>query len=422
MATGTRPAGSALWQPQAHMPSVRDDRLVIVAGEGASVQTSDGRWLLDATAGLWHANIGHGRARLAEAAAAQMRTLETYHTFGRIVNQQALDLADRVAEMVPIADPRIFWVSGGSDAVDAAGKLARRYWQLHGQANKRIIISRNSSYHGLHGFGTSLAGIASNRDGYGSESLIPETARVPANDADALEETIRELGPNRVAAYFAEPIIGTGGVILPAPGYLKKVEAICREHDVLLVLDEVITGFGRTGRMFATELFDLSPDMVLMAKGITSGYAPLGGLAAAPRVWTPFFSSEHSPVFRHGVTYSGHATACAVAQANLDVIEEEGLVARVAELAPALERAVAPLASHELVAEVRTGIGLLAGIQLAPEVSGEVVMRHCIEDGVLVRVITDNTIQISPPFVVGTPELDRIAATIAGALDAVTAG
>ena len=409
--------GAALWSPQAHMPTVPGDRLTIVAGEGANIQTDDGRWLLDATAGLWHANIGHGRPRLADAAAARMRRLETYHTFGRITNDQALLLADRVAGYGAIEDAKVFWVSGGSDAIDTAAKLARRHWQLQGQANKRIIISRDGSYHGLHAYGTSLAGIPFNREGYGSESLVPETARVPANDADALDAQIRTLGPDRVAAVFAEPVIGTGGVIVPAEGYLQRIEAICREHDVLLVLDEVITGFGRTGDMFAAQLFDVRPDMITMAKGITSGYAPLGGVLIAPRVWQPFFSGEDAPIFRHGVTYSGHATACAVAQANLDVIEEEDLVARVAMLTPQLAAAVAPLADHPLVTEVRAGVGLLAGVQLNPDVSGDAVTRRCLEDGILLRVITNNTLQISPPFVVEADDLRRIAAAIAGALD-----
>jgi adenosylmethionine-8-amino-7-oxononanoate aminotransferase len=403
------------------MPSVAGDRVTIVAGEGANVQTDDGRWLLDATAALWYANIGHGRARLADAASAQMRRLETYHTFGRIVNDQALALADRVADLSPIDDPKVFWVSGGSDAVDTAAKLARRHWQLQGRPNKRIIISREWSYHGLHAFGTSLAGIPFNREGYGSESLIPETARVPSNDADALEGAILEFGADRVAAVFAEPVIGTGGVILPAPGYLERVEAICHEHEILLVLDEVITGFGRTGEMFATDLFGLHPDMLVIAKGITSGYAALGGVLVAPGVWSQFFDSPNAPIFRHGVTYSGHATSCAVAQANLDVLAEEDLVARVASLAPVLERAVKPLADHPLVAEVRSGIGLLAGVQLSAEVSGDELTRRCIDDGVLLRVITNNTIQISPPFVVEADDLERIAASIARALDGLAA-
>ncbi|MGO9960791.1 MAG: aspartate aminotransferase family protein [Solirubrobacteraceae bacterium] len=417
----SRTPGSALWQPQAHMPSVAGDRVTIVAGEGANVQTDDGRWLLDATAALWYANIGHGRARLADAAAAQMRRLETYHTFGRIVNDQALALADRVADLSPIDDPKVFWVSGGSDAVDTAAKLARRHWQLQGRPNKRIIISREWSYHGLHAFGTSLAGIPFNREGYGSESLIPETARVPSNDADALEGAILEFGADRVAAVFAEPVIGTGGVILPAPGYLERIEAICHEHEILLVLDEVITGFGRTGEMFATDLFGLHPDMLVIAKGITSGYAALGGVLVAPGVWSQFFDSPEAPIFRHGVTYSGHATACAVAQANLDVLAEEDLVARVASLAPVLDEAVKPLADHPLVAEVRSGIGLLAGVQLSTGVSGDELTRRCIDDGILLRVITNNTIQISPPFVVEADDLERIAASIARALDGIAA-
>jgi adenosylmethionine-8-amino-7-oxononanoate aminotransferase len=418
MSTVPQTAGAALWNPQGQMGSVLGDRLVIVSGEGANIVTDDGRTLLDATAGLWHANIGHGRPELAEAAAEQMRRLETYHTFGRIANDQALALADRVSAMSPIEDARVFWVSGGSDAIDTAAKLARRYWQVHGQTNKRIIISRQGAYHGLHGFGTSILGIEAMRVGYGSESLIPETARVPANDADALEAEILRLGPDRVAALFAEPIIGTGGVILPAEGYLERVEQICREYDVLLVLDEVITGFGRTGEMFATELYGLRPDMVIVAKGITSGYAPLGSVLIGPRVWEPFYSQDSdAPVFRHGVTYSGHATACAVAQANLDVLENEQLVARVARLAPELVRATEPLRKHPLVKEVRGGVGLIAGVQLAPEVDGDRLMRDCIEAGVLVRILGGNVVQISPPFVIEEGDLWRIAGAIAASLD-----
>ncbi len=409
--------GGALWQPQAQMYTAPGNRITIVGGEGAFIETDDGRRLLDAPAGLWHANIGHGRESLALAAATQMRKLETYHTFGTIVNDQAIALAERVAAMAPIDDCKVFWVSGGSDAIDTASKLARRYWQAQGAPNKRIIISREWAYHGLHGFGTSIAGIPTNREGYGSESLIPETARVPSNDADALEQEIVRLGADRVAAVFAEPIMGTGGMILPAPGYLQRVQEICQEHDVLFVADEVITGFGRTGKMFASQLFEIQPDMIIIAKGITSGYAPLGGVLIAPRVWEPFFASADAPMFRHGVTYSGHATACAVAQANLDVLESEHLVERVATLAPVLAQAMGQVAKHPLVTEVRTGIGLLAGVQMAPEVDGAQIMRACIEADVLVRIIAQNTIQVSPPFVIEEGELWRIAGAIAVALD-----
>jgi adenosylmethionine-8-amino-7-oxononanoate aminotransferase len=418
MSTVPQTAGASLWNPQGQMGHVLGDRLVIVSGEGASIVTDEGQTLLDATASLWHANIGHGRPELAEAAAEQMRRLETYHTFGRFANDQALALADRVSAMSPIEDARVFWVSGGSDAIDTAAKLARRYWQVRGQANKRIVISRAQAYHGLHGFGTSILGIDIMREGYGSESLIPETARVPATDAEALEGEILRLGPDRVAAVFAEPIIGTGGVILPPEGYLERVEQICREHEVLLVIDEVITGFGRTGEMFATELYGLNPDMVIMAKGITSGYAPLGGVLIGPRVSEPFYSqASDAPIFRHGVTYSGHATACAVAQANLDILENEQLVARVARLAPELARIMGSLTDHSLVTEVRGGVGLISGIQMVPEVDGDRLMRDCIDAGVVVRILGGNVVQISPPFVIDEDELQKVADAIRGALD-----
>ena len=399
------------------MASVLDDRLTIVSGHGSTIETDDGRSLIDATASLWYANVGHGRARLADAAAAQMKKLEAYHTFGRIANDQALALADRVAGMSPIDDPRIFFVSGGSDAIETAGKLARRYWQVKGQTNKKILISRTQAYHGLHGFGTSILGLDGMREGYGSESLIPETARVPATDAEALEAEILRLGADRVAAVFAEPIIGTGGVILPPDGYLQRVEEICRTHDVLFIADEVITGFGRTGTMFASTRYELDPDMVIVAKGITSGYAPLGGVIVGTRVWAPFYE-DGGPWFRHGLTYSGHSTACAVAQANLDVIEEEDLVARVASISPVLFATLSTLSSHDRVVEVRGGTGLIVGVQMDPEVDGDALQRACIESGVLVRILGGNVVQISPPFVIEESEINQITEALGSALDA----
>jgi adenosylmethionine-8-amino-7-oxononanoate aminotransferase len=403
------------------MPSVAGDRLVITRGEGAYVETSDGRRLLDATAGLWHANIGHGRASMARAAARQMKRLETYHLFGRFANLPALELAERVAAAGPVPDAKVFWTSGGSDAVELACKLARRLWQHEGRAAKRVIVSREQAYHGLHGFGTSIAGLASNREGYGSESLIPETLLVANAGLDAALGSIDAIGPERVAAVVAEPIMGTGGVIAPPPGYLPGLQDYCRAHDILFVVDEVITGFGRAGALFACERFGLEPDMVLMAKGITSGYAPLGGVLIGPRVWQPFFDGEDAPVFRHGLTYSGHATACAVAQENLDVLEQEGLVARAATLELALRRILAPLADHPLVAEVRSTAGFMAGVRLVADAPGELIARGCIERGVITRVITDNVLQICPPFVVGEDELRQIADVLAASLDEVGA-
>ena len=412
--------GGALWNPQAHMPTARAKRLVITGGEGAWLTASTGQWLLDATASLWHANVGHGRERIARAAYDQMRKLETYHRFGRLANEPALRLADRLVALGPIPGAKVMLTSGGSDSVDLACKLVRRHWQLEGRGDKRIILSRHGAYHGLHAFGTSIAGLPYNRDGYGSESLVPETARIAANDIGSVRAQLGQIGAGNVAAIIAEPVIGTGGVIGPAPGYLDGLAALAHDNDILLIADEVITGFGRAGRMFASQRYGIAPDLVTMAKGITSGYAPLGGVLVSPCVADRFFAGpagSDAPVFRHGLTYSGHATACAVAEANLDVIEEEDLVERAAYLETVLEKAVEPLRGHELVAEVRAGSAFMAGIRLRDDVSGDAVAEACTDAGVLIRTIHDNTLQVCPPFVTSEDELTLIAQTIAGALD-----
>ncbi|TCO12252.1 adenosylmethionine-8-amino-7-oxononanoate aminotransferase [Kribbella steppae] len=421
MTSPTQPTGASLWHAQAHMPTAVRKRVTIVEGRGATVITEDGAELLDAPAGLWHANVGHGREAIARVAYEQMLKLETYHVFGRFVNDVALSLADRVTALGPVPDAKVFWSSGGSDSVDLACKLARRHWQLEGRPDKRIILSRNNAYHGLHGFGTSIAGLEYNREGYGSDSLIPETARIPTNDLAAAEAMIAELGPGRIAAVVAEPVIGTGGVIAPAPGYLEGLQRLARQHDILFIADEVITGFGRTGAMFACERFGLEPDMMLMAKGLTSGYAPLGGVLVGRRVWDRFFSSDDAPMLRHGITYSGHATACAVAHANLDILEQEHLLERSAELEGVLHNAIQPLADHPLVAEVRSGTGFLAGVQLRADVLGEAVVDACLDAGLLTRLIHNNTLHICPPFVVTDDEVSFIAKTIRVALDTFTA-
>jgi adenosylmethionine-8-amino-7-oxononanoate aminotransferase len=413
-------AGGALWNPQAHMPTARANRLVITVGDGAWLTTSTGQRLLDATASLWHANVGHGRERIARAAYEQMRTLETYHTFGRFATEPALRLADRLVALGPIPGAKVMLTSGGSDSVDLACKLARRQWQLEGREQKKIVLSRHGAYHGLHAFGTSIAGLQYNRDGYGTDSLVPETARISTNNIHEVRTQVEQLGPENVAAIIAEPVIGTGGVVGPAEGYLLGLAALAREHDILLIADEVITGFGRTGRMFASHRYGITPDLVTMAKGITSGYAPLGGVLVSPRVADRFFAGSpggDAPTFRHGLTYSGHATACVVAEANLDVIAEEELVERAAHLETVLEKAVEPLRTHDLVAEVRAGAGFMAGVQLREDVSGDAVAEACTDAGVLIRTIHNNTLQICPPFVTTEDEIALIAQTITRALD-----
>ncbi len=418
--TMTGGAGEALWNPQAHMPTARAKRLVITGGDGAWLTTSTGQRLLDATASLWHANVGHGRERIARAAYDQMRKLETYHTFGRFANEPALRLADRLAALGPIRGAKVMLTSGGSDSVDLACKLARRHWQLEGRGQKKVILSRHCAYHGLHAFGTSIAGLQYNRDGYGTESLVPETARISTNDIDQVRAELEQIGPDNVAAIIAEPVIGTGGVVGPADGYLEGLAALTCEHDILLIADEVITGFGRAGRMFGSQRYGITPDLITMAKGITSGYASLGGVLVSPRVADRFFAGPpdgDAPMFRHGLTYSGHATACVVAEANLDVIEEEDLVERAAHLETVLEKTVDPLRTHHLVADVRAGAAFMAGVQLRDDVSGDAVAEACTEAGVLIRTIHNNTLQICPPFVTTEDEVALIAQTIAQALD-----
>src|SRR6266536_15134 len=319
------------WHPFADMRAISSGgELVIDRGEGSHVFDTDGRRYVDATASLWYCNVGHGRREIADAAAEQMRRLETYSTFGDIANRPALDLAERVAGYAPVEDPRVFLTSGGSDSIDTAVKLARRYWQARGELDRTLVVSRTGSYHGMHLAGTSLAGIEPNRAGYGA--LMQGVDSVPWDSAEALGELIARVGPERVAAFFCEPVIGAGGVFHAPPGYLAKVRDLCRETGVLLVADEVVTGFGRVGSWFASERFALEPDLIVCAKGITSGYLPLGAVIAAGRVAEPFFDGTVG-MWRHGYTYSGHATVAAAALANLDIIEREGLLERSRSLA-----------------------------------------------------------------------------------------
>ncbi|HYW29408.1 MAG TPA: aminotransferase class III-fold pyridoxal phosphate-dependent enzyme, partial [Gaiellales bacterium] len=231
---------SSLWHPFADMAAVKDDELVISRGRGALVWDEHGREYVDAKGGLWYCAIGHGRGEIADAVAAQMRELEAYDVFSSTANRPAVDLADRVSALAPMTDGAVFFTSGGSDAVDTAGKLALRYWSAVGKPDKRAIVHRERSYHGMNAYGTSLAGIPANLEGIGA--LIPDTVSVGSDDTEALEQLFAERG-DHIAAFIGEPVIGAGGVFAPAPGYWDRVQELCREHDVLLIADEVICGF-----------------------------------------------------------------------------------------------------------------------------------------------------------------------------------
>jgi putrescine---pyruvate transaminase len=410
-----------LWHPFSDMATVPGREVTIVSGDGAWVTDADGRRYLDASASLWYCNVGHGRGELADAAATQMRRLAAYHTFDVFTNTPARDLARRLAESSPTGPgSAVFFASGGSEAVDTAAKLVRRYWEVCGQPRRRILVAREGAYHGMAAYGTSLTGIAPNHNGWGP--LVREVIHVPADDLQALSDVL-ERHAGEVAGFIGEPVRGAGGVHPPTPDYWQGVQALCREHDVLLIVDEVVTGFGRLGTQFGCERFGITADLVCVAKGITSGYAPLGAVLSGARVREALWSPGAGPV-RHGYTYSGHPTACAVGLANLDIIEREGLHERVRKLEPVLAERIGDLERHPLVEQVRT-IGLLAGVELSadaiaanPELT-ELVTRRARAHGVLVRNLLGRTLQISPPFVVDGEELGHLAEVLQASLDEV---
>jgi putrescine aminotransferase len=423
---GSSADGPVLWNPFANMAGRAGHAVSIVSGDGATVFDSAGRPYLDALASLWYCNVGHGRGELADAAAAQMRRLAGYQIFESYSNPPAEELARRLAALAPVPDAKVFLTpGGGSDAVETAAKLARAYWRATGQPDKLVTIGRSHAYHGMNAYGTSLGGIPANADPF--LPLVSHVDHVAWDDPAALDKTIEQLGAGRVAAFFCEPVIGAGGVYPPPPGYLESVRDICRRHDVLFIADEVITGFGRLGAWFGSGRFGLDPDMITGAKGLSSGYAPIGAVIVGARVAEPFWRAGSAEVFRHGYTYSGHPGSCAVALANLDLIERERLVERVAELEPVLEQALAPLAAHRLVAEVRAGTGLLAGVEIAEEARladpglAPRLVAGIRDRGVITRLLRGTALQVSPPFVITEAEIVRIAEVFAAALDAEAA-
>ncbi|MGW5724404.1 aminotransferase family protein [Amycolatopsis sp. NPDC003865] len=418
-------AQHALWHPFADMGAVANDRMVITRGEGSYVWDDAGRRYFDATASLWYANFGHGRPEITEAVTKQLQTLDSYNLFGYNANQPAIELADRVAALAPTPGSKVFFGSGGGDVIDTAVKLARAYFAQTGRPEKVHVIGRAQGYHGTHGFGTAVGGIPANAAGVGPQP--PEFSHVPFDDAAALEAEIERIGASHVAAFFCEPVIGAGGVLLPPDGYLEEVAAICRRHDVLFVADCVIAAWGRLGTWFGIDRWAVEPDMITTAKGITGGTIPLGALVVAPRVAEPFFTgAPGAPVFRHGATYAGHPVACAAGLATLDIYERDGLIPRGRELEKPLADAVSAASGHPLVAEVRAGLGFLAAVELTAEVMDAdpgapvKLQRACRDEGVIVRNL-GRGIAVSPPLVAGEPELDLLASALPKALDRLTA-
>lgn len=403
----------SLWHGFADMGAVeRDGAFAVARGEGAYIWDREGNRYLDATAGLWFTNVGHGRREIADAVAAQLSTLAHYSNFGDLTAPVTEDLARRLAEIAPVPGSKILFTSGGSDSVDTAAKLARRYWHEMGKPGKTLIVGRRLAYHGMHFAGTALGGLAPNREGYGE--LVPDARTVEWDDAKALAALIDEVGAERIAAFFCEPIIGAGGVYLPPEGYLADVRRLCRENDILFVADEVVTGFGRIGgSWFASTRFGLEPDLMTTAKGLTSGYVPMGAVFAAPRVAEPFFSGAW---FRHGYTYGGHAGAAAAAMANLDIIERESLLDASKSVESLLHEHLSPLAAHPRVSEVRSGLGAVAAVQLADPSEGPAMVKALRAQGVSGRAAGQGALQISPSFVITEPQVAELAAGIRRAL------
>jgi adenosylmethionine-8-amino-7-oxononanoate aminotransferase len=395
----------AFWHPFADMGAVARDEFIIDRGEGPWVFDEAGERYLDGTASLWYANLGHGRTEIAGAVAAQMKKIEAYHTFADVGNRPANAICEALAERAPMEN------------------AARRHFVNLGQPERVHLISRSQGYHGTHGFGTSLGGIEANVANWGP--LVPQTSSVPFDSLSALEEEIRRVGPDKVAAFFCEPVIGAGGVHLPPDGYIQGVADVCAEHGILLVIDAVICAFGRLGTWFGVERWpDVKPAMITFAKGVTSGYLPLGGVVVSETVAAPYFEAPGGPMFRHGATYAGHPSVCAAALATIEIYEREDIIRRGQDLEGPLHDALKPLAAHAGAGEVRGGLGFLAAVSVAPGADAGAVARLAAgarKAGVLVRPLLGG-VAVSPPLICEQEHIDLLAQAIEAGLDDVAAG
>jgi len=416
---------------------------IITHAEGHYIFDSDGNRILDGMAGLWCVNVGYGRSELVDAATRQMTVLPYYNNFFKTSNKPIIALSKRLAEITPDGLNNVFYANSGSEANDTIIRMVRHFWALEGHPEKRVIIGREYGYHGSTIMSASMGGMSGMHEQAAAEPdfdhIRPpygflhqgnqDEAQFAANAASWLEDKIIEIGADKVAAFVAEPVQGAGGVIVPPEGYFEHIQDICRRHDILFIADEVITGFGRTGYWFASQRMNLSPDMMTMAKGLTSGYVPMSAVMVGDRVAERLISDGGE--FYHGFTYSGHPVAAAVALANLDIIEGEGLIERVRDdTGPYLGEALAPLADHPLVGEVRT-YGMLAAIELVnskegPELFADVgtvgmmCRDHAVANGLMMRAVRDGMI-LSPPLTFTRDDIDATAAIAKTALDATAA-
>ena len=425
-----------------HRAMHREGTHIVRSAKGCTLTFEDGRELLDGLAGLWCVNVGYGREEIAEAVAEQMRAVAFYPSFFNTTTEPTIRLAARIASLAPARLNHTLFSNSGSEANETALKVIRGYWKLRGRREKTKILARTFAYHGVTLATTSLTGLPTCTDPF--DLPLPGFLQVPGPHsygsgkspaeygAWCIEETQRLMareGAGTIAALFVEPVQGAGGVIVPPDGYLRELRELCRRHEILFVADEVITGFGRLGAWFASGLWDLDPDLMTMAKGITSGYLPLGATLVSDEIAAAF---EAGGYLAHGFTYTGHPTACAAALANLDVIESERLVERVRDdVGPRFQAALRKLTAHPAVVEMR-GFGLIGALELkrpprgpyaeaAPNTLGLAAHNLAREEGVIVRGIRD-MVALSPPFVVTHAELDRMFAALTRALDRIWAG
>jgi 4-aminobutyrate--pyruvate transaminase len=425
----------------------REGPLVISRGTGVYVYDEAGREYLEAMAGLWCTALGFGEPRLAEAAFRQLSRLPYYHQFSGKANDVAIALAERLVGMLPGPMSKVFFSNSGSEANENAVKLVWYYNNARGRPRKKKIIARQHAYHGTTMLAASLTGLAaSHRDfdlpipqvrhtdcpylyryGKPGESEAAFATRL----AESLDAQIEREDPQTVAAFIAEPVMGAGGVIVPPAGYFDKIQAVLRKHDVLLIADEVICGFGRTGRMFGSETFAMKPDIVTMAKALTSGYLPLSATAISEDIYRACVGqSEKLGVFAHGYTYTGHPAACAVALEVLDIFEERDLLAHVRRLAPMLQDGLRTLTDHPLVGEVR-GCGLMAGVELVadkaarvrfdpPGSVGSQFVARAQANGLIVRNLQE-TIALCPPLIISEAEVEEVLRRFTRTLDETAA-
>ncbi len=404
---------------------------IITRAEGCYVWDSHGNRLFDGMAGLWCTQIGHGRERLAATASAQIKTLDYYNAFFQCGTPPAIELAAKLAGILPAGMERIHFVSSGSEANDTVVKSVWYYWNLMGRPEKKQFISRSLGYHGVGLGSASLTGMPFMHGMFDLplarfhhignpypwvEGWGQDPAEFGREAAGWLEAKILELGPENVAAFVAEPIQGAGGVIIPPATYWPEIEKICRRHDVLLVADEVICGFGRTGNWWGHTTMGFTPDLVSMAKGLSSGYVPIAAVAFGRRVGDAIFAGEKE--YAHGVTYAGHPVCAAVALENLKIIEEEGLATRAAgPIGDYFAAALATLADHPLVGEVRSK-GLIACVELVEDKAahklfepagrvGTICRDRCVENGLVMRAIRDGMV-LSPPLIVTEAQIDEV--------------